>query len=87
MNTATVEEFEDHPATYLAAVEHGEPVLIARGEKPVARLLPVETDHSVEVEHENWARTALANLARACGPNEPEYTTASIIEPNPAYRP
>ena len=29
----------------------------------------------------------MANLARAYGPDEPDYSATAIIEPNPHYRP
>jgi hypothetical protein len=29
----------------------------------------------------------MANLARAYGPDEPDYSAAAIIEPNPHYQP
>src|SRR3974377_1970304 len=87
MSTATVEEFQQNPAGLLAAVERGEQFLIARGQKAVARLLPAEDGKVAEGESEEWTRAAMANLARAYGPDEPEYSAAAIIEPNPHYRP
>ena len=32
MSTATIEQFQSNPASLLAAVEHGEPILISRGD-------------------------------------------------------
>jgi prevent-host-death family protein len=87
MSTATIEQFQSNPAALLAAVESGEPVLISRGAKPVARLLPVEEAESLAVEREHWFRAAGQNLARAYGPDEPEYSADRIIEPNPHYQP
>jgi antitoxin (DNA-binding transcriptional repressor) of toxin-antitoxin stability system len=87
MSRATVEEFQKNAAMLLAAVERGEQFVIARGQKVVARLLPAEDDAAPDAEHEEWARAAMANLARACGPDEPDYSAAAIIEPNPHYRP
>jgi antitoxin (DNA-binding transcriptional repressor) of toxin-antitoxin stability system len=87
MSTATVEEFQKNEAGLLAAVERGEQFLIARGQKPVARLLPAEDDSVAGAAREEWTRAAMANLARAYGPDEPDYSTAAIIEPNPHYRP
>jgi antitoxin (DNA-binding transcriptional repressor) of toxin-antitoxin stability system len=87
MSTATVEEFQKNAASLLAAVEQGERFAIARGEKVVARLLPAEEDGAPDTEREGWNRAAMANLARAYGPREPDYTAAMIIEPNPDYRP
>ena len=87
MSTATVEEFQKNAATLLAAVERGEQFAIARGEKVVARLLPAGDDGAPDTEREDWNRSAMANLARAYGPAEPDYSAAMIIEPNPDYRP
>jgi antitoxin (DNA-binding transcriptional repressor) of toxin-antitoxin stability system len=87
MSTATVEEFQKNAATLLAAVERGEQFAIARGEKVVARLLPVEDNGAPEAEHEDWNRAAMANLASVYGVSEAEYSAAMIIEPNPHYRP
>jgi len=87
MSRATVEEFQKNAAMLLAAVERGEQFVIARGKKLVARLLPAEEEAVPDAEREEWARVALANLARAYGPDEPDYSAAAIIEPNPHYRP
>jgi prevent-host-death family protein len=87
MNTATVEQFQNDPASLLAAVEHGEAVLIARGTKPVARLLPVEEAESLAVERADWLWAAEQNFSSAYGPDEPEYGPDRIIEPNPLYEP
>jgi prevent-host-death family protein len=87
MSTATIEQFQSNPASFLAAVEQGEPILISRGAKPVARLLPVEEAESVAIEREDWSRAAQENLARAYGPDEPEYGPDKIVEPNPDYQP
>ena len=87
MSRATVEEFQENAAGLLAAVERGEQFVIARGTKAVARLLPAEDDGVPDAECEEWTRSAMANLARACGPDEPDYSAAAIIEPNPHYRP
>jgi prevent-host-death family protein len=87
MSTATIEQFQSNPASLLAAVENGEPILIARGATPVARLLPVEKPEPLTVERENWLRAAEQSLARAYGPDEPEYGPGKIIETNPHYHP
>jgi antitoxin (DNA-binding transcriptional repressor) of toxin-antitoxin stability system len=86
MSRATVEEFQKNAAGLLAAVERGEQFVIARGQKAVARLLPAEDDGLPDAEREEWTRAAMANLARAYGPDEPAYSEAAIIEPNPYYR-
>ena len=72
---------------FLAAVEHGEQLIIARGQKPVARLLPIEESGPAESEHLAWGQAALRNLARTYSPDEPDYSAAMIVEPNPFYRP
>jgi antitoxin (DNA-binding transcriptional repressor) of toxin-antitoxin stability system len=87
MSRATVEEFQKNAAELLAAVERGEQFVIARGQKAVARLLPAEDDGLPSAEREEWTRAAMANLERAYGPDEPAYSAAAIIEPNPHYRP
>jgi antitoxin (DNA-binding transcriptional repressor) of toxin-antitoxin stability system len=87
MTRATVEEFQRNAAVLLAAVERGEQFVIARGQKAVARLLPAEEQGETDAEREEWTLAAMANLARAYGPDEPEYREAAIIEPNPHYRP
>jgi prevent-host-death family protein len=87
MSTATVEQFQKDPASFLATVERGEPVLIARGTKPVARLLPVEAPDSLTAEREDWLRLGEQNLSGAYGANEPEYGPDNIVEPNPQYEP
>jgi antitoxin (DNA-binding transcriptional repressor) of toxin-antitoxin stability system len=87
MSRATVEEFQKNPAGLLAAVERGEQFIIARGQKVVARLLPAEDEGSPDPLHEEWTRAGMEHLARAYGPDEPDYGSAAIIEPNPHYRP
>ena len=87
MSRATVEEFQKNAAMLLEAVERGEQFIIARGQKAIARLLPAEDDGVPGTEREEWTRGAMANLARAYSPDEPAYSAASIIEPNPHYRP
>ena len=87
MSTATVEEFQKNAATLLAAVERGEHFAIARGKKVIARLLPAEEDGAPDTDREDWNHAAMANLARAYGPGEPDYSAAMIIEENPDYRP
>jgi antitoxin (DNA-binding transcriptional repressor) of toxin-antitoxin stability system len=87
MSRATVEEFQMNAAVQLEAVERSEQFVIARGQKAVARLLPAEDDGLPDAEREEWRRAAMANLARAYDPDEPDYGAAAIIEPNPHYRP
>ncbi len=40
MQTVTTHEAKTHLSRYLAAVEAGEEIVISRGRKPVARLVP-----------------------------------------------
>jgi antitoxin (DNA-binding transcriptional repressor) of toxin-antitoxin stability system len=87
MSRATVEEFQKNAALLLAAVERGEQFVIARGQKAIARLVPAEDDGTLDAEGEEWTGAAMANLARAYGPDEPDHSAAAIIEPNPHYRP
>ena len=42
---------------------------------------------SLEVEREHWFGAAEENLARAYGPDEPEYGPEQIVEANPDYAP
>ena len=42
MMTITAEEAETHMSRYLAAVERGEEIIIARDEKPFAKIIPLE---------------------------------------------
>lgn len=86
MTWTTVEEFQKNAAVLLAAVERGEQFVIARGQKAVARLLPIEADGETDAEREDWARAAMANLARAYGPDEPDYSVAAIIDPPHPHR-
>ncbi len=44
MKTVNVHEAKAHLSEYLAAVEQGEEIIIARRNKPVARLVAVEPD-------------------------------------------
>jgi prevent-host-death family protein len=44
MLTITTHEAKTHLSRYLVAVERGEEIVIARGRKPVARLVPVVGD-------------------------------------------
>ncbi len=44
MPTITTHEAKTHLSRYLAAVEQGEQFVIARGKKPIARLVPIAPD-------------------------------------------
>lgn len=87
LSTATIEQFQNNPALLLAAVEHGETILISRGAKPVARLLPVEEAENLAIERDDWFRAAEQGLTRAYAPDEPEYGPDKIVEPNLHYQP
>lgn len=43
MPTITTHEAKTHLSRYLAAVEKGEEFLIARGKKPIAKLVPIDS--------------------------------------------
>lgn len=87
MSTATIEQFQSNLASLLAAVELGEPILISRGTKPIARVLPVEVAEPLAVEREDWLRSVDQNLLRNSGQDEPDYLADQIIEHNSSYRP
>lgn len=61
MITITTHEAKTHLSRYLAAVERGEEIVIARGRKPVARLVPVSTD----------SRPARPKVGETLGPRLP----------------
>lgn len=44
MNAVNVHEIKAHLSEYLAAVERGETVVIARRNKPIAKLVPIEPE-------------------------------------------
>lgn len=46
MKVVNIHEAKAHLSEYLARVEAGETVVIARRNKPVARLMPVESDET-----------------------------------------
>jgi prevent-host-death family protein len=49
MNTVNIHEAKAHLSEYLAAVEAGETVVIARRNKPIAKLVPIAPDVSQEL--------------------------------------
>jgi prevent-host-death family protein len=90
VSTATVEQLQKNLASYLAAVEKGDEVLISKGNKPLARLVPVlapEKDDRGGELTDDWHRLSASGLAAAYGPNEPDYGAGLIRETNPDYRP
>jgi hypothetical protein len=52
---------------------------------PVNAKLLVTVLSEVDHEHEGWERLALTNLARAFGPDEPDYPLDLIKQANPDY--
>ena len=53
-----------------------------------ARLLVTVLPASIESEddfRQNWYRFSAESLARAYGPDEPEYTLEMLKDPNPQY--
>lgn len=60
-----------------------EPYELPTHARLLVTVLPTETDP----DREEFLRFAAQNLARAYGPDEPEYTLDMIKEPNPDYVP
>ena len=85
MSSVSIDEFEATPAAFLAMAEDGQEILIARGGKPVARLLPGRDPLSQE--REDWLRLAAKGMAGCYGPDELGYTEADLIKPNPLFQP
>lgn len=54
---------------------------------PNAKLIVTVLPDSLDQERDDWARLALQNLARAYGPDEPEYSLDDIKEVNTEYEP
>jgi hypothetical protein len=52
-----------------------------------ARLLVTVVPEDLDKERREWADLALRGLARAYGPEEPEYPDSLIKEANPLYEP
>jgi hypothetical protein len=53
--------------------------------QPNAKLIVTVLPDFLDQERDDWARLALQNLARAYGPDEPEYSLGDIKEVNPDY--
>jgi hypothetical protein len=51
------------------------------------RIFVEDPNDSADEEREDWLRLSAQGLAAAYGDDEPEYTEADIIEPNPEFRP
>jgi len=52
-----------------------------------ARLLVTVLPEDLDKERREWAELTLRGLARAYGPEEPEYPDSLIKEANPLYKP
>ena len=52
-----------------------------------ARLLITVLPDELDKERREWAELALRGLARAYGPDEPDFPDSLIKEPNPLYEP
>lgn len=53
--------------------------------QPNTKLIVTVIPDSLDQERDDWGRLALQNLARAYGPDEPEYSLDDIKEVNPDY--
>jgi hypothetical protein len=71
----------------LSAVYDGERIRLEEAYplKPNTRLLVTVLDGREIADSDWWNRFAAAGLARAYGPDEPEYTPSMIKESNPDY--
>lgn len=67
MNPVDIHDAKAHFSEYLAAVEAGETVMIARRNKPVAKLVPVEAEPS------RPRQSRSIGLARGMGHVGPEF--------------
>lgn len=63
-----------------------EPYLIPPRARLLVTILPESAGDEAEFR-QFWAQLAGQGLARAYGPNEPEYTLDMVKEPNPDYGP
>lgn len=55
--------------------------------EPNAKLIITLLSDPLDQERKDWARLALQNLARAFGPDEPEYSFGEIKQANADYEP
>jgi hypothetical protein len=71
----------------LSAVYDGERIKLDEPHElePNTRLWVTVIPDELERERREWAAFSLQNLARAYGPDEPEYTDDMLIERNPLY--
>lgn len=76
--TITTHEAKTHLSRYLAKVENGEEIVIARGRKPVARLVPLDSPH-------RSPRPKVGELAGERFPFPPEATAPLSPEESRAW--
>jgi prevent-host-death family protein len=69
MKTATVREAQHHLSQLMADVERGEEIILTRRGKPIARILPMETERKVDFPDFGELRKA-NGTDRIKGPNE-----------------
>jgi hypothetical protein len=54
---------------------------------PAGAVIVVFTDQETDQERDDWSGFSLRDLARAYGPNEPDYSRAVVRETNADYEP
>jgi prevent-host-death family protein len=64
MRKATISEAKDRLSEYLQLVERGETVLILRRDKPIARLVPIESANGRNAEETRLARLERLGIVR-----------------------
>lgn len=64
MRKATVSEAKNRLSEYLQLVERGETVLILRRDKPIARLVPVESSSARNAEEQRLAELERLGIVR-----------------------
>ena len=55
--------------------------------RPAGTAIVVFTDQETDRERDEWSGFSLRDLARAYGPNEPDYSKAVVRETNADYEP
>ncbi len=55
--------------------------------RPAGTVIVVFTDQETDWERDDWSGFSLQDLARAYGPNEPDYSKAVVRETNADYEP
>lgn len=66
MNPVNVHKLKAHLSEYLAAVERGETVVIARRNKPIAKLVPIGPEASEKTLRPIGLAKGLVEIAPAC---------------------